>query len=133
LLMTIFLLVACSGNNSLGAAQANPITVDNDSAVAGDLGVVTNPTAGRTVGPTQSEGVEFDSQGSVAPPDPYPTPGDFLGETTGTPPLIAHGAANGDTCMACHNNGSGGTPIIPRNHTESGLDDSYCRNCHQDA
>jgi len=125
-------LIACSDNQD-SQVPGIPISVNNDSVVFSDLGNVTDPWTGKTVGSIQSGGVEFDSLGSIASPSPYVSQGDLAALTLGISPLIKHGDMNGDLCMSCHSTGSGGAPFLTLSHVEAGLDNSYCRGCHVDA
>jgi hypothetical protein len=122
---------AADKDSASGAGEA--ITVGNDTVVAGEAGKVTDPSAGGKVGNVTSGGVEFDSLGSSALPEPYSPPGDFLALALGTVPPISHGDANGDSCLSCHKSGAGGAVQQPASHKDAGVTDAYCRNCHKDA
>jgi len=48
-----------------------------------------------------------------------------------TPPAIPHPLEGRDACLACHETGAGGAPLIPEDH--EGRTNDMCRACHQPA
>lgn len=125
-------LVACSpqapDSNSADAAAS----VNNDTVQQGEETFVTDPEAGKVITPVQSNPKPLEAGDTAAPEGSVGLNPDLLAAVTGVQPTIPHGETNGTDCVSCHALPSATNPL-PRSHTEAGLTNDYCRNCHQDA
>jgi hypothetical protein len=115
---------------NLATGTAAPISVNNDTVETGESGLVSDPEAGKILKPVQSSPEPLEPGTTAAPPADNPAP-DLLAATTGTPPVVAHGDANGLDCAICHSTGTGGAIAMPQNHVDAGLTSDLCTNCHQ--
>jgi hypothetical protein len=142
-------LAACSSNSSMAAITTNDNTVSQGQL--GDLNHV-QPSDNQSNSQGSSMGYDSDSQsqqdkttggagGTVTSTDAAQLDDDFVTggsntnvegftSSTGVPPAVDHGTANGTDCLSCHSTGSGGAPAIPQDHIDAGVTNDQCASCH---